>query len=103
MSIESSQLENIPDGTTAVITQVSVGTSSVSLLAANPLRKSVVLCNQGVVTALYVAFGATCSATSFTYKTVTGPNIFPVITGYTGAISAIEVGGAVLVNVTEIT
>lgn len=89
-------------GTTAAITQVSVGGSSVLLLAANPLRKSVVLCNQGVVTALYVAFAATCSTTLFTYKTATGPNIFPIILGYTGAISALATGGAVLVNITEI-
>jgi hypothetical protein len=89
-------------GTTATITQVSVGTASTLLLAANPNRKSVVLCNQGVVTALYIAFATTCSAVSFTYKTVTGPYIFPVVLGYTGAISAIQVGGAVLVNVTEI-
>jgi hypothetical protein len=79
-----------------------VGTSTTLLLAANPLRKSVIISNQGVVTALYVAFAATCSATLFTYKTATGPNIFPVILGYTGAISAIETGGAVLVNITEI-
>ena len=102
MSIESPYIENSPEGTTATITQVSVGTSSTLLLAANPLRQSVVICNQGVVTALYVAFGTTCSATSFTYKTATGPNIFPAITGYTGPLSAIETGGVVLVNVTEI-
>lgn len=87
-------------GSSATIAQVSVTTSNITVLAANANRKKAIVMMPTVGT-LYLAFGATASATIFTYK-VTSNNTVIEVSNYTGAISGITASGTTLVNVTEI-
>ncbi len=82
----------------ATITQVTVTTTNSTILAANAARKKAILfvATQNTL----IKFGATASATSFTYK-VTSAGTTIEIPIWTGQIDAITTGGTSVVTVTE--
>ncbi len=83
---------------TATITQVVLtNNTNGTLLAANVSRKSAVIFVPSAT--LQIKYGATASATSFTYKT-TSNNTTLTITGYTGQIDAF--GSGQTVTITEL-
>lgn len=83
---------------TSTPTSVTASTGSVSLLAANTLRKGATITNASTAT-LYVEFGATASATAYTVQMGAG-DYYEVPANYTGAISGIwsAVNGSALVR-----
>lgn len=88
---------------TATLANVSGSASSVTLLAANTARKGCVIMNDSTAI-LYVKFGATASATSFTYKLSGGETLEllgPVV--YTGIITGIWASATGAARVTELT
>jgi len=83
---------------TATIAQVVVPlNTNTTVLAANASRKSAILYIPAQP--LFVKFGATASATSFTYS-ITSTNSTVTITGYTGQIDVF--GKNQTINVTEL-
>ncbi len=87
-------------GANATVTQIILtANTSTILLAANANRKGVVVFTTGQP--VYIKFGATASATSFTYKVVAN-NTSTEFTGYTGRIDILATSGQT-VTVTEIT
>lgn len=72
---------------TGTQTSVAASLTSVSLLAANALRLGATVYNDGSDN-LYVALGATASATAFVVKIAAG-GYYEVPFGYIGAISGI--------------
>jgi hypothetical protein len=92
-------------GTTANATLANVAgsASSVTILAANTARKGVVVMNDSTAI-LYLKFGTTASATSFTYKLAGGDtweSAMPIT--YTGLITGIWASATGAARVTEIT
>jgi hypothetical protein len=88
---------------TATLANVAGSASSVTLAAANASREGVVIMNDSTAI-LYVKFGATASATSFTYKLNGGETYEssgPVI--YTGIITGIWASATGAARVTELT
>lgn len=74
---------------TAALSSVAASASSVSLLAANTARKGVTIVNDSTAT-LYLAYAATASTTSYTYKLQAGETFeMPGLPYYGGAISGI--------------
>jgi hypothetical protein len=90
--------------TTATLANVSGATSSTTLLALNANRLAFVIVNDST-SVLYVKFGSTASATSFTYLLQPGQTVdssgFPLI--YTGIITGIWVSATGAARTTEIT
>jgi hypothetical protein len=75
--------------TTATLTNVNDSGTSATLLASTPTRKGAVIVNDSTV-ALYIKYGATASATSFTYKIAAAATWeMPVGNIYTGIIDGI--------------
>lgn len=89
---------------TATLTNVSTSTASASLLASNTSRKGVVIYNDAATAVLYIKFGATASATSFTYYLAAKETIELPGAGvlYTGAIDGILDAGTGTARVTEL-
>lgn len=87
--------------TTAALTNVASSASSVSILASNANRIGAVVCNDSTAI-LYLKFGATASATSYTVQMQ--PNdYFETPFGYTGAIDGIWSAANGNARVTELT
>ncbi len=72
----------------ATITSVPSSVSSVTILAANAARRSVVITNDGTKV-LKIAFAATATATAFTYSIPANATLELPLNGYTGVISGI--------------
>lgn|SRR3990167_2994164 len=88
---------------TATLSNVSSSASSVSLLASNSNRKGSVFFNDSTAI-LYLAFAATASTTSFTYRLT--PNSTLELYGeknFTGAISGIWASANGAARITELT
>lgn len=78
-----------PNASSATVTQVASSASSVTLQASNASRKGLTIYNDSTQ-ALYVKFGTTASATSFTVKIpADGYYEMPVAPVYTGRVDAI--------------
>ena len=87
---------------TATITEVATSTTNATLVALNTSRRGAVIANDSAST-LYVKFGTTASATSWTYQVAPGQHLelpFPV---YTGRIDGILSSGSGTARVTEMT
>lgn len=80
---------NAPTSSTSALTNVSASTSSTTILATNGIRKAAYIYNDSA-SAMYLAYAATASTSSFTVKIQAG-NFFEMPTGpiYTGALSAV--------------
>jgi len=92
-----------PAAPTATLSNVSASASNVTLLAANANRKRVVVHNDSTAT-LYLKFGATASATSFTHKLIGGAVYeSPSMPVYTGIIDGIWSSATGAARVTEFT
>ena len=79
---------------------VSVGTSSGTLVAANPSRVAVYIVNDHASQIVYLALGATATANKGIRLSAAGGSV--VISSYTGAISAIASGAATTVVFSEV-
>ncbi len=87
-------------GANATVTQlVLVGNTSATALAANPIRKGVIIYNPAQP--FYIKFGTTASTTSFTYKIVAA-NTTTELANYTGRIDVLS-QNAQTINITEVT
>ena len=95
-------IKNRPSAT-ATLTNVASSATPVSLLASNTSRLGAIIFNDSTQV-LYVKFGATASATSFTYKLNAGDTLelmqFPI---YTGAIDGIWASANGNARITELT
>lgn len=88
--------------TTGTFTNVNGSSSSVTLLSLNTNRKTVTIFNDST-SILYVKFGATASATSFTYRLISNSTLeFPQPI-YTGQVDGIWVSATGAARVTEMT
>ena len=88
---------------TATLANVAGSASSVTLLAANTGRLGAVIVNDSAAT-LYIKFGSTASATSFTYLlTAAGTLELPTNAVYTGIITGIWTSATGSARVTELT
>lgn len=96
----------VQKGTTGTLTNVNTSTTSATLLAANNARIGAQITNEAT-TVLYIKFGTTASATSYTV-TLAGASAAPysyyeVPAGYTGRIDGILASSTGTARVTEIT
>lgn len=92
---------SLPRSATATLANVADTASSTTLLALNAARRVAIIVNDSTVD-LYVKYGATASATSFTYKL--GPGETLREDSYTGVIDGIWASDAVgAARVTELT
>lgn len=92
-----------PMGVSAALTNVASSASNVTLLAANANRKGAVFFNDSTQI-LYLKFGATASATSFTVKLAAGAYYeLPPAVIYTGIIDGIWASADGACRVTELT
>lgn len=85
----------------AAVTSVDSSASAVTLLARNVFRRGVVIHNDSTAI-LYVKFGASPSATSFTYKLASQATLelpFPV---YRGVITGIWASANGAARITEV-
>ena len=85
---------------TATLTNATGSATSATILAANTSRMGVILVNDSTAT-LYLKFGATASATSFTYKLDPGMTWEMAAPLYTGAIDGIWTAAAGAARITE--
>lgn len=87
----------------AVLANVASSASSVTLFASNEFRRAIVIYNDSTQV-LYVKFGATASATSFTFP-LPAAALYESQPGemYTGRIDGIWASANGTVRVTEIT
>lgn len=91
-----------PAATGASLSNVASSATSVTLLAANAARRGAVIHNDSTA-ALYVKFGATASATSFTYLLTAGAVLeFPLPT-YVGVVDGIWASANGNARCTELT
>lgn len=86
---------------TATETRVATSTTSATLLAANAARLGAVIVNDGPKL-LYVKFGTTASATSYTYKLAPDDRV-EVPFNFTGRIDAVLASGTGNAQITEFT
>jgi hypothetical protein len=84
--------------TTATITNVSVGTSVVTLSASNASKTRVVIYNE--TGTLFVKYGTGASASSYTTRLTA--NTIHEISGYAGIVTGIKAAGTTPVIVTEV-
>lgn len=87
---------------TATLANVSASATSVTLRAANTSRLGLIIFNDSTEI-LYVKFGSTASATSFTYKLNAGDTLELQTTPYTGIVTGIWVSATGTARVTELT
>ena len=90
----------------ANVTSVATSTANVTLLAANPNRRAVVIFNDAAQN-LFVKYGVTASSTSFTYRvSANGTLELPTITAdgkpWVGQIDAILASGTGNARITEV-
>jgi hypothetical protein len=84
---------------TATLSNVSTSTTNATLLASNTARIGAQIFNEASVV-MYVKFGATASATSYTVQLATN-TYYEVPAGYTGQIDGILASGTGTARVTE--
>lgn len=85
--------------TTSTLTNVSTSTTSATVLASNAARIGAQIYNDAT-TVLYVKFGATASATSFTVP-LNAATYYEVPAGYTGQIDGVLASGTGTARCTE--
>lgn len=97
----SVSVSNFPGAETiqATVTNTSVGTSAVTILAANATRRGIIITNESGT--LFVKFGSGASSTSYTYRLVANTTV-DLDTRYPGVISAVKVSGTTPVLSTEL-
>lgn len=83
---------------TATVTNISVGGSSVTLSASNAAKTKVIVHNE--TGTLFVKLGSAASSTSYSYRLTA--NTLLEITDYTGIVTAIKATGNTPVLVTEV-
>lgn len=86
---------------TSTITTVAASATSVTLLAANPARRRLVINNHSG-SAVFVAFAATATATAYTYKIPANSNVDGVLNDYTGIVTGIwntATGNAIITEI----
>ena len=94
---------SLPAAATATLSNVATSNASAQLLASNAARKGAIIYNDSLVV-MYVKFGTTASATSFTYYLVAGATLeLPSSPVYTGRIDAILASSTGTARVTELT
>ena len=95
---------SLPTAATATLSNVATSNASATLLASNAARKGAVIYNDSLVV-MYVKFGTTASATSFTYYLAAGATLeLPSSPGlYTGRIDGILASSTGTARVTELT
>ena len=86
--------------TTAALANVAGSASSVTLQASNTARLKVIIVNDSTAI-LYVKYGSTASATSFTYKLEAGETLDEGL--YTGIVTGIWVSATGSARMTELT
>jgi hypothetical protein len=86
---------------TATLANVSSSASSTTLAAANTARRGLVIVNDSTAV-LYVKFGATASATSFTYQLGPGDTLEMEQPVYTGVVDGIWASANGAARVTEL-
>lgn len=79
---------------------VSVGTSSATVVAANPDRVSVTICNDHATQVLYLALGATAVVNKGIRVNAAGGQV--TITAYTGIITGVATGTATVAAFSEV-
>lgn len=84
--------------TLATVTNVSVGTSVLTLSASNAAKTRVLVYNE--TGTLFVKLGAAASATSYSYRLTANTSL--EIVGYAGLVTAVKLSGTTPVLVTEI-
>lgn len=90
--------------TTASDTTVSVGTTSVTAVAANSARKGLIIANCNGGRTIYLRFGSTAATTTaFAFALTQGSTYEMATPVYTGAIQAIASGGGASILVQELT
>lgn len=95
-------VRNIEQSSTANLANISATTSSVILLASNPNRKMAVVVNDSATGTLFVKFGQTASASSYTYQLSPGSTLeFPTPT-FTGRVDGVWSAAIGAARVTEI-
>jgi hypothetical protein len=95
-------VSSLPAASTATLSNVSGSASSVTVLAANSARKGAIVMNDSTAI-LYLKFGATASATSFTYKLNGGETLeLPSSPVYAGIIDGIWASATGAARVTEL-
>lgn len=82
----------------ATVTNVSVGTSSVTVSASNAAKTKVIVHNE--TGTLFVKLGSTASSTSYSYRLTANSTV--EINGYTGIVTAIKATGTTPVLITEV-
>ena len=96
-------LQSVPTVSVSTLSNVASSASNVTLLAANTSRKGLVIMNDSTAI-LYIKFGATASATSFTYKLSGGETFeMPMSPIYTGIVDGIWASANGSARVTELT
>lgn len=91
-----------PRPATSALSNVASSATSVTLLSANAARKQAIIVNDSTQV-LYVKFGTTASATSYTYKLAAGDTLELPRPIYTGRIDGIWASANGNARVTEIT
>jgi hypothetical protein len=94
-------LTNLQGGSTPFLASVAASTSSVTLVAANTARKSIVIVNDSASADLYIKLGGTASATSYTYL-LAPKDILDKQLSYTGIIDGIWSAAVGAARVTEL-
>lgn len=87
----------------ATVTQhVMVANTNATLLAANPVRKGVVIFipTASIAQSVFIKFGATASSTSFTYKATSNNSTIELPSSWLGQVDALTVTGQTI-TVTE--
>ena len=87
--------------TTATLSNVAASASSVTVLASNTARRGAAVHNDSTAI-LYLKFGSTASATSFTVK-MQPDEYYEVPFGYSGILTGIWVSATGSARVTEVT
>ena len=89
--------------TAATLTNVASSASNVTVVAANPSRRALIIVNDSTAI-LYLKFGATASATSYSVKLIAGETYnSPINHIYTGIIDGIWAAANGAARVTELT
>lgn len=85
--------------TTPTVTSVSVGTSAVTLAAANSARQKLIIFNESGT--LFVKLGAAASGSDYTYR-LTANTLLEIDFAQTAAVTAIKASGTSNVQVTSL-
>jgi hypothetical protein len=80
---------------------VSVGTASTALVAANPARVEITICNDHATNIVYLSLGSVAAVASQGIRLNAAGGSYTTA-AYTGAVTAIASGATTVVTVTEI-